>query len=49
METIDGIVDIETDVAKKLCSFKTKPGTEYQTQLTEFAKINSHLAEFEIQ
>ena len=47
---IDGITDIETDAANRVCSFKvTKVDVDYQGQLAEFAKTNSHLAEYTIQ
>jgi len=50
LEKIDGVVDIETDPANLVCSFKvTKPDVEYQSKLAEFAKTNEHLAEYEIQ
>ena len=49
MQGIDGIIDIETNVGERTCSFKvTKPDLDYQSQLSELAKTNSHLAEFEI-
>jgi hypothetical protein len=43
-------VEIETDVAKRLCSFKVaKSNSDYLTRLAEFAKTNTHLADYEIQ
>ncbi len=50
MEKIDGVVDIETDISNRICSFKlTKADVDYESQLAEFAKTNSHLAGYEIQ
>ena len=50
MQNIDGLTDIETDVPNRVCSFKlTKPGVDYQAELAELAKTNSHLAGYEIQ
>lgn len=50
MEKIDGVVDIETDVPGRLCSFKlTKPDVDYKSKLEEFAKTNSKLANYEVQ
>jgi len=50
LETIDGVEDIKTDPANLVCSFKvTKPDVDYKSKLAEFAKTNSHLAEYEIQ
>jgi copper chaperone CopZ len=46
---IDGVTDIETDIANRTCSFKlTKPGVDYKAKLAEFAKTNSKLAGYEI-
>ena len=50
MQKIDGLTNIETDVKNRVCSFKlTKPGVDYQSELAEFAKTNTHLAGYEIQ
>jgi hypothetical protein len=47
---IEGIVEIETDVANRICTFKVeKSNAEYETTLAEFAKTNPHLAGYEIQ
>lgn len=49
MQKIDGIVDIETDVAKRTCSFKvTDPTVNYQSTLAELAETNTHLAGYKI-
>jgi hypothetical protein len=46
---IEGVTDIETDIANRTCSFKlTKPGVDYKARLAEFAKTNSKLAGYEI-
>lgn len=49
MQKIDGVTEIETDIAKRTCSFKlTKPDVDYQAKLTEFAKTNTKLAGYEV-
>ena len=49
MEKIDGVIDIETDVNGRLCTFKvTKPDVDYKSQLEKYAKTNSDLADFEM-
>ncbi|MCO6454243.1 MAG: hypothetical protein J5I93_02905 [Pirellulaceae bacterium] len=50
MAKIEGVTDIQTNIAKTTCSFKlTSPDIDYQTKLEEFAKTNPHLAGFQIQ
>ncbi|MDP7302703.1 MAG: hypothetical protein QGG09_06355 [Pirellulaceae bacterium] len=50
MQKIDGVTDIETDIAGRLCSFKvTDPDVDYNSKLAEYAKSNEHLAEYTIQ
>ena len=50
MQKIDGVTDIQTDTQNRVCSFKVAdPDGDYQVKLAEFAKTNSHLAEYEIQ
>ena len=50
MEKIDGVIDIETDVPGRVCTFKvTKPNVDYKSQLEKYAKTNSKLADYEIQ
>jgi len=46
---IDGVTNIETDPVKHVCSFKVKPGVDYESKLAEYAKTNEHLAGYEIQ
>jgi hypothetical protein len=44
------VVDIETDVANRICTFKvTSSDIDYQSQLAELAKTNKELADYEIQ
>lgn len=49
MEKIDSVVGIKTDINEKVCSFGVDPSVDYQSKLTEFAKKNPHLADYEIQ
>jgi hypothetical protein len=50
LEKIDGVVDIQTDTTKQVCSFKlTNPDVDYKAKLAEFAETNSHLAGYTIQ
>ena len=50
LNKIDGVVDIETDTANRICVFKvTEPDVDYQSKLAEFAETNKHLAGYEIQ
>jgi hypothetical protein len=50
LATIDGVSDIETDVAGRMCSFKVKPDVDYKLRLAELAEDDdSHLADYEIQ
>jgi len=50
LEKIDGVTDIKTDIAGRLCSFKvTDPNVDYRSKLAEYAKSNEHLADYEIQ
>ena len=50
MAKIEGVMDIETDTVGRTCSFRLEqPDVDYETQLTEFAESNPHLAEFSIQ
>ena len=50
MEKIDGVAEIETDIANRVCSFKlTKPDVDFKAKLVEFAKTNQHLAGYVIQ
>ena len=50
LQDIDGIVDIQTDAANRLCSFKvTKPDLDYQSALDELAKTTHELVDYEIQ
>ena len=50
LSKIDGIVDIQTNVPERICSFKiTEPDVDYKSKLAEFAKSNEHLAGYEIQ
>jgi len=48
LEKIDGVVEIETDVPGRTCTFKVKPDFDYETKLAEFAETNEKLAGFEI-
>jgi hypothetical protein len=49
LEKIDGVTEIETDIANRTCSFKlTKPDVDYKAKLEEFAKTNTHIAGYEI-
>lgn len=44
------MIDIETDIPGRLCSFKvTKSDVDYKSQLEEYAKTNKKLAGYEIQ
>ena len=50
MAKIDGVEEINTDIPNRQCSFKlTKPDVDYESQLAEFAKTNTHLAGYEVQ
>ena len=50
LSKIDGVVDIQTNVPNRICSFKVaKPDVDYKSQLAEFAESNKHLAGYEIQ
>lgn len=50
MQKIEGVTDVQTDIANRKCTFRLKdPGVEYEAKLAEFAKDNSHLAGYEIQ
>jgi hypothetical protein len=49
LEKIDGVTEIETDIANRKCTFKlANPDVDYQAKLSEFAETNRHLADFEI-
>jgi hypothetical protein len=49
LEKIDGVTEIETDIANRTCSFKlTKPDVDYKAKLAEFAKTNTHIAGYEL-
>jgi hypothetical protein len=46
---LDGVTDIETDVAGRRCTFKvTKPSLDYRAKLAELATTNTHIAGYEI-
>jgi copper chaperone CopZ len=50
LESIDGVVDIRTDVANQRCSFRVpKSNIGYRARLAELAHTNSPLAESEIE
>jgi hypothetical protein len=50
VETIDGVVDIVTDVANRTCTFKVpKSDVDYEASLAKFAKTNGKLKDYEIQ
>jgi hypothetical protein len=50
LEKIGGVIDIETDVDGRLCTFKvTEPDIDYKSKLEEYARTNDKLADYEIQ
>jgi hypothetical protein len=50
LEKVDGITDIQTDPANRVCSFHvTKPELDYEAKLAELAQTNEHLAGYVIQ
>lgn len=48
MKKLEGVSDIECDTKNRVATFKVTD-KEYETKLAEFAKTNSHLADFTIQ
>jgi hypothetical protein len=45
LNKIDGISDIQTDIANNLCTFKLKDkDLDIKAKLGEFAKTNEHIA-----
>ena len=49
MKKVDGFTEIKTDVPGRACTFKvTKKDFDYKAKLTELAKKNKHLKDFEI-
>ena len=50
LQKIDGVTDIQTDPAKRICSFRvTNPDVDYKAKLAELAQTNTHLADYTIQ
>jgi hypothetical protein len=49
LQKIEGVSDIETNVAARSCKFKlSNPELDLVAKLNEFAKTNSHIAGYTI-
>jgi hypothetical protein len=49
LSKIEGVSEIETDIAGRTCTFKISDPSELESQLAEFAETNSHLEGFTIE